>query len=88
NIARNFADKPDKPSFRLGTFGGFPGAHLGLPPLQFTAMGCFLVSVTFYAPISSLNLLLNRYIQLLIDVFTSVLIILMPILQARNQRPS
>ncbi|KAK0474385.1 hypothetical protein IW261DRAFT_1498709, partial [Armillaria novae-zelandiae] len=53
-----------------------------------TVIGCFLVSVTFYARISSLNLLLNRYIQLLIDVFTSLLMILTPILQARNKRPS
>ncbi|KAK0477524.1 hypothetical protein IW261DRAFT_1608889 [Armillaria novae-zelandiae] len=43
NIGRNSADKPDKPSFWLGTFGGFPGAQSGLPPLKFTAIGCFLV---------------------------------------------
>ncbi|KAK0474364.1 hypothetical protein IW261DRAFT_1568706 [Armillaria novae-zelandiae] len=43
DIGRNSADKPDKPSFGLGTFGGFPGAQSGLPPLKFTAIGCFLV---------------------------------------------
>ncbi|KAK0474370.1 hypothetical protein IW261DRAFT_1610550 [Armillaria novae-zelandiae] len=43
NIRRSSADKPDKPSFRLGTLGSFPGAHSGLPPLKFTVMGCFLV---------------------------------------------
>ncbi|KAK0459919.1 hypothetical protein IW261DRAFT_1578120 [Armillaria novae-zelandiae] len=40
---RNSADKPDKPLFWLGTLGSFPGAQSGLPPLKFTAIGCFLV---------------------------------------------
>ncbi|KAK0480404.1 hypothetical protein EDD18DRAFT_1363705 [Armillaria luteobubalina] len=84
---KNFADKPDKPLFGLSVLGGFPGAHSGLPPLKFTAMGCFLVGAPFYMPIISPNLL-RRDIQLLVDIFTSLLRILTPILKAGNKSPS